>query len=270
LDKKPPIKLSFLSRGPDFKEKYLNYHKNSGFEKFHRAMRDRRYTVGELGTSSRVINHWEEKNVLPDGFREKDNGWRKFTLAEVAWLSVAAHLRKFGFPLEKIVKVKSQILDWQPKLNMYPVFEFQLARALVSKEDLYVAVLEDGYAAVASSVEIEESKLLDGPQHILLISLKKIVSALQLPNKNPESIHGLSNEEEHLLGEVRLKNNSEIKVSIKNSKISEIDTEKRYSDVTILPTINTRFNKEGEYGEISVKIEDGKKQLVTVRKKKRF
>ena len=56
----------------------------------------------------RKINDWDEKNLLSHS-RQKDVGWRRFTLVDIIKIQVISALRDFGFQSEAIRKVMQNI-----------------------------------------------------------------------------------------------------------------------------------------------------------------
>ena len=124
---------------------------NRTFSKF---LNTPRFTSGELPVSYRVLNHWGNLGILPEGINN-NGSWRKFTFVERVWIGVASHLRDFGFPLEKIAEVRKHILKYNKKIKAYYHFEYYIVRALASSDDTYVIVLNDGTADVGNQEEIE-------------------------------------------------------------------------------------------------------------------
>ena len=141
------------------------------------------FTVGDTGLSSRVISHWRDNKVLPDGVTSK-KGWLRFTFSEVIWLKVVMRLRNFGFSLNKIAEIKKQIMACNRKYGTYPLFDFFVEQAWTSDEvDPYIIVLADGTADIATPIEIESAKqkLPLNKRDMLLISIKFILEESGIP-----------------------------------------------------------------------------------------
>jgi len=62
-------------------------------------------TLVNKSISSRMLNHWEELNLI-DNNRENGKGWRKFSILDSVWMEIIVELRNFGFPNDKILNVK--------------------------------------------------------------------------------------------------------------------------------------------------------------------
>jgi len=57
--------------------------------------------------------------------RPDDKGWRRYSLIDVVWLNIIKELRRFGYPLDQILKVKKNISrksDNDP--SDYPYLEY--------------------------------------------------------------------------------------------------------------------------------------------------
>jgi DNA-binding transcriptional MerR regulator len=70
---------------------------------------EEKYTIGTIGVSHRVLTHWEDKNLLLNPKKSKDEKWRKFDLSSVVWLKIVKELRELKAPLELIYKIKEHI-----------------------------------------------------------------------------------------------------------------------------------------------------------------
>ena len=67
-------------------------------------------TLVNKSISSRMLNHWEELNLI-DNNRENGKGWRKFSILDSVWMEIILELRNFGFPNDKILNVKNHFLN---------------------------------------------------------------------------------------------------------------------------------------------------------------
>lgn len=68
-----------------------------------------KYTIGTIGISHRVLTHWEDKGLLLNPKKSKDEKWRKFDLTSVVWLKIVKELRELNVPLEQIKIVKGHV-----------------------------------------------------------------------------------------------------------------------------------------------------------------
>lgn len=255
----------FISRGSAFEESFRDYFANSKTEKLRTYLRKREYTVGDSDVSSRIITHWDSLGILPEPV--KNDGWRKFTLIELVWLRSVNHMREFGLSLNKIVRVKEFVLDWDNVGKNYPLFEYYVACAWISTSDPYLAVLQDGNADLASSSELENSKFFYGTKNILLISLKSILTDMGVEVKGADTLWYLDEKEKDLF--VAMERGSEVKVKMKNKKISEMEFAENI-DNPDMREINEDMRKLGDFGEVITNYSNGVRQSAKVVKRRRF
>ncbi|MEK7531823.1 MAG: MerR family transcriptional regulator [Patescibacteria group bacterium] len=219
--------------------------------------------------SYRTLSHWRENNLLPDGVEPV--GWHKFSFVEVIWVYVVKRLRDFGFPLEKIAKVKKQVLEFDKKNKRYPLFEFYLVLALTTGEDPYVVVLPDGTANLVTSLELEGVKQFSKIENdFLLISLKSILRERGFKVVDPAILLPQTRREYEALKVLRSKDNSETKVKSKNGKIYEIETSENHHEKPAINAVLKKMMQNGDFGEISLKLEKGVPQSVQTIKRRRL
>lgn len=240
------------------------------FEQVQKRLRERNYRVANLTPTYRILDHWEEKGLMPDHAELHKPHWRKFNLVEVAWLEAVSVLREFGLSLEKISLVKSKVLNWHDGKETYAEFEYFLAMSVLRPEDPYLAVSTSGQAVLATSAEIETLKLGGHAHHLILVSLKSIMHKLGFNVQKPELLFSLNSEEEVLLKNIRLKENKKIELSLAKNRIKEILTTEVYKDHPPLGKIDKSFKDDEEFGEVVSRYENGVKQSAEVKKRKRF
>jgi DNA-binding transcriptional MerR regulator len=71
-------------------------------------IKERKFTVKDLGVDYRWIDHWHAKGLLIGNYEERK--WRKFNLVEYVWLKMIIKMRAFNIGLETIKSVKD-LLD---------------------------------------------------------------------------------------------------------------------------------------------------------------
>lgn len=269
MNTKTTAKL-FIPRGDVFHLDFANYQFDARFENVRKIMRDRRYTAGETKTAYRVINHWDQLGLLPEGVQGNDGGWRKFTLPEVVWLRVIARMRDFGVPLEKIALAKAGVMKWNEKHEQYPYFEYYVAKAWFSTADPYVIMLNDGEAEVAAMSEIELAKLFssfDG----LLISLKAVFKDIGIDPTDADILRAVSDNEAELLGSIQHEGSKEVRAKIDNrGEITEIESTEVVSQPLAPHKIKNQLQNEKMYGRVVTKYEDGVPKSVQVIKRTRL
>ena len=249
---------------------FLNYQSDEMYQVWRSWAKRQIFSSGEIVATYRVLHHWEEKKLLPDGVSKADGRWRKFTRVEAAWLKVVSHLREFGVPLDKIATVKEYVMVWDNKMYSYPLVEFHLVTAIFTAYDPYVVVFLDGSAVLANSIQIEAMKMVWAGDDMLLISLKSIAKEMELPVTKPFELKPLFAGESELLSRVRDKENGEVIARKKKRKITEIETTTVFPDVTKLSQVRRDLKNSREYAEISIKLEEGREQSFQVKKKKKI
>lgn len=60
-----------------------------------------KFVLKDIGISTRVMNHWDAKEIIPASSRNKGNKYI-FNFTELIWLNIVKELREFGYPLENI------------------------------------------------------------------------------------------------------------------------------------------------------------------------
>jgi hypothetical protein len=71
---------------------------------------EKKFPVSVTGQSYRTINFWESCGLI-ENKREENSEWRKFTFVDIAWIMIISELKNFGYPINKLVKVKETL--WQ-------------------------------------------------------------------------------------------------------------------------------------------------------------
>ncbi len=238
------------------------------------SLRERKYTTKDTGIPYRVISHWELNKLMPEGVkiddRQKDSSWRTFSLTEMAWLKIIAHLRNFGYSLKKIGAVKARIIHWNKVGKYYPNFEYSLAQALFSSKDTYLRITADGTADLLSAEQIEMEKILWGSKDMLLISTKSILSELGLDFPEIKSRLELSGEEFDLFDKIRHSGSNEVKTKTKDGRIEEIETTKTSVKPLLDKDIRAEAEQDEMYGRVITQYEKGKQSSVQIVKRKRF
>jgi hypothetical protein len=69
-------------------------------------LRERNIDLRTIPNSYRTINYWESVGVLDDYRNPPGQGWRKFSIMDMAFLAVITQLRESGLSIEKIKRAK--------------------------------------------------------------------------------------------------------------------------------------------------------------------
>ena len=258
-----------VPRGDGFDISFAQYHTSEKLADFRFVLNDRIYSVGETDVAYRVVNHWDQSDLMPDGVVA--GGWRKFNYVEMTWLRIVQHLRDFGMPLKLILKAKQGVIEWHKDTDSYPYFEYYVAAGLISDLDTYVVIAKDGRAGLASADEIPLLKYTkDAPLDLVLISLKGIIRAFGKKNiPDPEFRLSIGKKESEifmaLAGE-----NKEVKVGMKNRTINDVETVQVLGIKDSFNQIDKKFKQGKLFGEVTIKYENGVQQSREVRARRRF
>lgn len=270
MEERKTLKKLFVIRGSGFDLDFADYSTNSDLKELRKAFRERKYTVSQVGLPYRIINNWEEQGVLPNTFREDASEWRKFTYIEAVWLTVVLRLRKFGLPLSKISQIKDCVMEWDEKTEAYPLFEYYFYKAIVNDADHLVIYLPEMGADLVSTGQLEILRSLGKEQDILLISLKSVARSMRHDVADAKPLLTLSDGEQEFVVNARVAHTKEIRAKVSRGRVVETEDEKTYEDDSLLKGIFESMRNEGAFGEVTTKLEEGKKQSVTVKTRKRF
>lgn len=231
------------------------------------AFRERKYQISAAKVTSRVINHWEAKGLLPEGFLQKP-GWRKFMVLEIAWIKIVNRLRYFGVSLQKIAQIKNHIMGWDKETETYPLFEYYLMRAIASIEDPYVVLWADGTADIAFAQEIEITKIEGRSQDMLLISLKSIAKELGVKKVlAPDFMLAVSNNEVRVIDKIRGDGVNEVNIKLKEKDAGLIETTRVEYDPDSIEKFHREMKDNKEYGEITTRYLSGQRKVAEIKKK---
>lgn len=268
-EKTQKMPLIYRSDGFDINFAEYCFAEDPRMKKFQNDVREKKFKVSDTNVKYRVVNHWEEKGLLPDNLRKDSDGWRRFSFVEFIWLKVVEQLRSFGVPIDVIKKAKDSIMVFDKDDNSYLLFEYYVAKARASTLDPYLVVTQNGLSDIGSLGEIKNIKLFHGNQSYILISLKNIMERLGLKVTEPEMLFSLTKEEAEILYTLRLEDVDSVKIRMKNGKINEIDTDKVFSGINF-DKLKKEIGESGGYADITARFAGGKEQSVKVSKKKKI
>jgi DNA-binding transcriptional MerR regulator len=236
--------------------------------KLNTKFNERKYTVGDTDLSYRVISHWRNSHILPEGVKNT-KGWHKFSFTELIWLKAVFHLRNFGFSLKKIAQIRKQVMMFDKKNDAYPMFELYLVKAWYTDDNPQIVVLADGTADIGDAFDIELVKNRK-QQDMLLIPIKSILEEAGIATKRAKFMMPINPDEAITLLAMSSENNKEIIIRKSKGKIKEIETVEDYSENPPLSEISNDFKNNADFGEVITKYENGKQQSAQVRKRKRL
>ncbi len=255
MDKKLKIPLILKGELFDIESSKFYLNEDNVLSEIRKQLNERKYTVNETKLPYRVMSHWDKLGLLPDGVNS-EKGWRKFNFVELIWLKVAERLRGFGLSLEKIGKIKSDVMEYHKKLGVYYPFEYYVFLTLATKQNPFVLVLSNGEADIGTSAEIQSSNLIFGSRDTILISLKSITQEIGLKNiPKEETLFSLTELEADVLKGIRIEDNDEVKISIKERRIKEIEKTIKVLNPDKAYEAGRNIKDSDGFGEISTKFE---------------
>ncbi len=218
--------------------------------------------------TDRVLKHWENLQIISAN-RGMEKGWRIYSYLDQLWTSIVIYLRRFGYPLDKIKKIKEDYLSQLKEYvdSDYPLLALFFAYSHSSKDHAYLVIYDNGNAELTLRQDyikvISDGIIAD--DHIL-INISSIMNHIEdtFPDKFNRKLGSeiLSEKESKLIDVYRQEAVTEMTIS-KYSKPEKI-TYSSKSDP------NSRALFKGlsaiEFGNMEVKKTDGKVVNVKITK----
>ncbi len=226
----------------------------------HESVNGRHFPVGSTDASSRVLNSWEAEGVIDDP-RTDAQGWRRYSLLEVVWLHTAIRLRRFGLPVQALIRVRHTMNElWVPvSVESGPpitLFEMYVLHAMAGKR-VYLLAFEDGTAELATDTQCEVTSSLFGLADHIRIELNLIISnvfpKLDLPETVTEHRVALSSEETSILSTLRRGDFTSVTFTMQNGKVRTIQATEDVKGDRIVDIL-----RGADFQDIEVKQRDGK------------
>jgi hypothetical protein len=82
---------------------YIDFDRMPALVKF---LKERQFLLRDLGVAPRIFYQWKEFGLLDEGKPERK--WVKLDFGQFFWLRIVQDLRKFGVPLEDILRIKKR------------------------------------------------------------------------------------------------------------------------------------------------------------------
>ena len=222
----------------------------------------RRFELKDTKQTYRTINHWCKIGLIDDN-RTNTQGWRKFSIVELAFISIISTLRNFGIPLKTIGIVKEKLFtvpiteDYTNpnRMNWIEYACIHSARIL-QFGNIFLILTKDNEVYVVPAFTLHDQSILDDlPFTYLLINLNKLLNRIMPRNFQLAGINILTINNKTLEILKATANSNVDKITI-NKKGNEIDSiESVYSSDK--SKIHELIESVG-YGEVSLTIKDGK------------
>lgn len=100
-------------------------------EEIFKFLMDRRYSLDDIGLSSKNIFDWSKQGLLLDPVKPKSR--RKYSVVEFVWLKLVIGLREFGLSLDAIRNLRSSLLADISPLNINIILNDPELREELSK-----------------------------------------------------------------------------------------------------------------------------------------
>ena len=259
----------------DFEEDFLSFF-NPQFDGIHTFLK-KEFKGGfknehNKDATDRVLKHWENLKLIPSN-RSIEKGWRTYSYLDHVWTSIVLYLRRFGFPLDKIKKIKD---DYLTQLKEYVGLEYPLlalffAYSHSENDQVFLIVYDSGEAEI--TLRSDYLKVItDGviTDDYICINVSNIMNMIAdtFPEKLDRKLNAqiLNKKEEKLIGIFRNEDVSDLSVS-KNSKANNI---------TYITKVNPKDralfkNLQGiNYGKMDITLTDTKIVEVRVSKTERL
>ena len=264
------ISMVLADKSERWEEQISKYCKDTSLAAIRTELNQRNYDVGDTDITYRMINHWDQHNLLPTGLREETAGWRKFTFVEMVWVRIVKQLREFGLPINKIAFTRECIMNWNKNTKTYDEFEFYIVKAWQTSMDPYLAVASDGTADIATLPQIKAAANIQGQHPLILISISTILEQLGKEIEEKYGVITLTEELIEILSEIQLGAPKKINLKIKSGKIKEIEVISSIGYNKPIAEIKKEITGKKLNGIISTKFEGGVPQSVDIIKRKKF
>ena len=235
--------------------------KEPTYEQLKEVLNDKGLSVKDTDLTYRLINSWSEAGLFPENRVVAGKGWRKLSRLDVIWTHCLAEMRLFGLPISALKKAYQTTYFYHGDENIpLPILEFGVSQCIL-KRPISLIVFPDGWVEVLSKHDIEFSKMLGllRESHIT-INLNSICEKV-LKGKGreePKFTRELNKIEAEVLGLISEGKLDSLKIMFKDGKpksLIKVIRENPSVDIqAILKCI--------EYGELKIKKQNGKIQLV--------
>lgn len=225
--------------------------------------------------TSRVFNHWKTVGLMP---LVREEGKSRFSFIEYIWLQVVLILREFGYPLDKIARVRHSLfnptLDFnkeyaddyyvkfyetEGRIQTRNILGISIAMLIINKEPVSIIVAPNGqsYILKAKSIDPHSHPFISVP--LLPIIREFIYNTKDIENyKNT----GILNEKElFIINQIRRNDIHEVIVKNKDGEPKVLKVTKKSKDMTE-KEVTYHITKYG-YKDIYIN-KTGGKNIVTI------
>lgn len=228
-------------------------------EDFHKALNEPRFSVGSTDASSRVLNHWEAEGIVDDP-RPEGQGWRRYSGLEVIWLQAAMRLRRFGLPVQTLIRVRHTMNEsWKEYRtdagSLITLFEVYVLQAMQGVP-VFLIVFEDGTADLATDAQYHFTCSLFGLADHIRIEINGIIRDtfpnVEFPTPKYDLRVSLSDDEVKVISALQRGTYSSITLTMRDGQVKTIRTTEEAKDERIVDIL-----KSGNFQDIEIKQRDG-------------
>jgi len=236
---------------------------SDSFKKFCIQVNEKKHSMRDADTTYRIINHWTQLGLFDDARPDDSMDWRKLSLKDVMWLRMARDLRKFGVPLDTLKLTYKSL--WKRRYGgskrVFPWLEVAIAFCRLRTQVILV-VQEDGYAEITTPESLLLSDMLTGVPSLIRINVNNIWREV-VGDKEGKYIpiqrapFGLQENQMDACAAIQDADDGTVTMHLKDGKVTRIDTSKQVDGAERITDIINEVKETG-FGEITMKVENGK------------
>jgi DNA-binding transcriptional MerR regulator len=190
-------------------------------------LNDKSKRISAEDVSYRIVNYWEKEGLLISD-RVDGKGWRKYSLLDILWLQLLVELRKFGYPVESLKKLKEKMTEVHPlkKTEAFVNLEVYAAMAITNRVACWLHVLPNGNSFLTTQKERQalENAGIFYNNSAINISLNYTLSQITKKDFSPiDQTEVIYDDEFELLSLMRLIDCTSFTVHFKNGKAERFE-----------------------------------------------
>lgn len=252
-----------LAGGDGFDLAFAQYTQGKSGKLYSSYLNEKRHTIKDTEMTYRLINHWSSVGIFEDD-RTDQSKWRKLSLLDIFWIHSVVGLREFGFPLEKVRTVRESLFPRTSKGVIIPFFEFAVAQVIAHKTEQCLIVFENGSATALSGEMLDVNHRFSDIENYICINLNRIVSkVLKGKDFSPAflNVQTLNDDETEMLLQMRSGKYESVSVKMKDGKVELIEATETMEAQKRLVEIL----QEEDFQDIELMRRDG--QTVSIKRK---
>lgn len=228
------------------------------------AYQEAKYSFRLPDTDPLTLSKWQKAGVAP-----LCRAGNKFSVLSLAWMAVLKECYAFGLTTGCLISVKTALYQPLGNTHLNSLFFSFLLASLHPDENVYLVVPSSGTAFAGLAGDIFYNQAIGNlSTEALLLNLNKIWTKIFPSIKvKEEFLCSLNPGELEVVGLLRTSAANEIKVKRGNSGIGYIS---EFFESQMSPAELADLAKDVNFGEVSVKIKDGKVVYIKTENKKKI